>query len=397
MRALRRTSLPHLPGLETRPLRRPCVTHVREVNDLEALAALAPQWRRLALETPAASFFQTLDWLAVWWNHFGCDARLRVLVVGDGDGPSGIVPLVVRRRRARVGTIRVLTYPLDHWGSFFSPIGLQPARTLAAGLAHIRGSKRDWDLVELPWVDEHHVELVQEAFANAGLAAFSERRELCALVDLTEYRDWDAYWSSRTSRWRNNVRRSQKKLAEHGQVSHIRYRPAGSVAGDGLPRWDLYDECERVARASWQGSSRTGTTLNHDSIRSYLRDCHAAASAAGGADMNLLCVDGRAVAFNYAYRLAGHVFGLRTGFDPAAGEGAGSVLQAQMIEDSFARGDHTYDLGPGYLECKRYWLSETRWSHRVTHFAATPLAQLVRAKRSAGRWLTGPRPLSAGK
>jgi hypothetical protein len=68
-----------------------------------------------------------------------------------------------------------------------------------------------------------------------------------------------------------------------------------------------------------------------------------------------------------------------------------------MIEDSFARGDHTYDLGPGYLECKRYWQTETRSSYRVTHFARSPAAQLVRAKRSVDRWLGRSGPLPTGK
>jgi CelD/BcsL family acetyltransferase involved in cellulose biosynthesis len=148
----------------------------------------------------------------------------------------------------------------------------------------------------------------------------------------------------------------------------------------------LYDECERIARESWQASSENGTTLTHDSIRPFLRDCHHVAAKAGALDLNLLLVDGRAVAFNYAYQYAGSVYGLRTGYvADMAREGAGTVLQRRMIEDSFARGDHTYDLGPDYLDCKRPWLTETRESYRYTHFAAEPVAQLARVKRSFGR------------
>ena len=33
-------------------------------------------------------------------------------------------------------------------------------------------------------------------------------------------------------------------------------------------------------------------------------------------DLNLLLIDERPVAFNYAYHFRGYVFGLRTGYDP---------------------------------------------------------------------------------
>jgi CelD/BcsL family acetyltransferase involved in cellulose biosynthesis len=368
---------------------------VREINDLDALAGVRASWSALLPQTPGASFFHALEWLETYWTHFGAGQRLRVLLVQEGDRVIGILPLVVRTRRGRIGSVRVLTYPLDDWGSFYGPIGPDPAVTLDAGLEHIGCTRRDWDLIELPWVDALGSDRgrTRLAMRGAGFGAFAERRQDSALIDLAGCGGWDAYWATRTSRWRNNVRRSEKKLAERGRVTYVRYRPAGSAGGEGDPRWDWYDECERIARASWQGTSRTGTTLTHAEIRPFLHDCHLRAAAAGAVDLNLLLVDGRGVAFNYAYHYAGYVFGLRTGYDGSAGcEGAGTVLQARMIEDCFARGDHTYDLGPGYPQCKRYWQTQTRYGYRYTHFPSyVPWAQLVRAKRSAQRWLGGGR------
>jgi CelD/BcsL family acetyltransferase involved in cellulose biosynthesis len=365
---------------------------VREINDLGELAALRGAWKALLAETPGASFFQSLDWLEAYWSHFGAGQRLRVLAVQTGDQPLGILPLVVRTR-GRIGLLRVLTYPLDDWGSFYGPIGADASVILRAGLEHIRRTTRDWDLIELPWVDAAGGDRgrTRQAMHDAGLGAFVERGQDIALIDLAGSGDWQAYWSSRTSRWRNNVRRSEKKLAQRGEVTYLRYRPITGEAQD--PRWDLYNECERIAAASWQGSSSTGTTLTHAEIRPFLRDCHQRAAAVGAVDLNLLSVNGRAVAFNYAYHHAGYVFGLRTGYDATAEcEGAGSVLQARMIEDCFARGDRTYDLGPGYAECKRYWQTETRFGYRYTHFPShVPIAQLVRAKRSMRRLLGGRR------
>jgi CelD/BcsL family acetyltransferase involved in cellulose biosynthesis len=342
----------------------------------------------LLAQTPGASFFQSYEWLQTYWGNFGTGQRLRVLTVWQNEQLVGIVPLVVRQQQRQWGSLAVLTYPLDDWGSFYGPVGSQTSAILQAALTHVRSTPRDWDLIELPWVDAHGSDQGRTAAALAGalLPASVEEQQPSALIELASFANWQAYWSSRTSRWRNNVRRSQRKLAERGQVTHLRYRPRGSAAPDDDPRWDLYLQCERIAQASWQAASQSGTTLSHAAIRPFLRDCHAAAVRAGALDLNLLLVDGVAVAFNYAYHFQGHVFGLRTGYDASlVADGAGTVLQAHMIEDSFARGDRTYDLGAGYLECKRYWQSEIRHSHRYTHFPRAPLAQMVRVKRQIER------------
>ncbi len=374
-------------------------SQVREINDPAELAPLIPRWNALLAQTPGASFFHSAEWLICYWKHFGDGQRLRVVVVSDHAGQiSGILPLVVRSSRRLLGGVSVLTYPLDDWGSFYGPIGPDPTQTLSQGLAHIGRTPRDWQIIELPWVDALGSDAgdTEQAFATANLEALREPWHTSALLRLDRFSGWDAYWASRESRWRNNVRRSEKKLASRGKITHVRFRPAPGTVD---PRWDLYDACESIAQASWQADSTTGTTLTHASVRAFLRECHGVAVQAGTLDINILYVDGRPVAFNYAYHFHGHVFGLRTGYDAtAASEGAGTVLQARMIADSFARGDQTYDLGPGYLDCKRYWLTDARSSYRYTHFPAkVPVARLMRAKRGIERWWRGGRLPVYGK
>ncbi len=364
------------------------MTVVQEINDIADLAAVRRCWHELLCKTAGASFFQSIGWLETYWAHFGAGQRLRVLVVSQDGQTTGIVPLVVRKGRRRIGSLRVLSYPLDNWGSFYGPIGPDIEGALRAGMLHVRRTPRDWDLIELAWVDAMDSDSgrTQSALASAGLRTAVDRGQPSALVDLAAFGTWEAYWASRTSRWRNNVRRSEKKLAQRGLVTYVRHRPTGALGSDADPAWHWYDACESIAHASWQGKSHTGTTLTHDAIRPFLRDCHRVAVDSGAVDVNLLLLDGRPIAFNYAYHQQGYVFGLRTGYDVAAPDGAGSVLQSRMIEDCFARGDHIYDLGPSYLDCKRHWQTTTRYSYRYTHFPShLPLAQLVRVKRGVDR------------
>jgi CelD/BcsL family acetyltransferase involved in cellulose biosynthesis len=370
------------------------MARVVEINSLERLRGYRANWNLLLSDTREATFFQTFDWLETYLRHKdakqrGDRLRLRVLLVSGGDGPIGILPLVVTTEATRIGRVRVLTYPMDGWGTFFAPIGPQPTATLLAGLRHIAATPRDWDLVDLRWVDADGLDKgrTRQALRAAGLAAPQQPLMQAAQIELSN--GWDVYWSSREPDWRREVERSRRRISERGNLEYVRYRPAGAFGGDRDPRWDLYDACEEIARRSWQGSSTDGTTLSHESVRAYLRDAHESAAAAGGVDLNLLRIDGQPAAFAYNYHFAGQVYGLRAGFDPAAApSGSGTVLLRLMVEDSFYRGDERIDLGPDSLDYKRRWATRIQTSYHYPHYAAAGMkAQALRAKR----WLLGAR------
>ncbi len=369
------------------------MVHVEEINDIDAIRRYRLNWELLLAKTRGATFFQSLDWLETYWRHFGDRQALRALVVSSADRPIGILPLTVVRERTRLGTVRVLTYPLDGWGTFFGPIGPDLAATLLAGLRHIAATPRDWDLVDLRWIDADGDDAgrSRNAMRSTGLPAVCRPFVHATQIEIEAVGDggWQAYWSTRKPRFRQNIARAERLLAAVGEVSYLRYRPEGSRYDDGDPRWDLYDACESIAGRSWQGGATDGTTLSHDSVRDYLRDAHQTAARAGGLDLNLLLVGGRPAAFAYNYHYRGSVYGLRMGFDPSiATAGSGGVLLRRMIEDSFARGDRLIDLGPGSLEMKRHWATRVQTSYHCPHYAqSAPKAQALRIKR----WLAGMR------
>lgn len=362
---------------------------VREINDPAQLASLRADWERLLEQTLGASFWHTLEWLTAYWKHYGDGQRLRVLVVESSGRVEAIVPLVVRSEATRVGRLRVLTYPLHDWGSFYSPLGPASIDSLAAAMAHLRSTPRDWDLFDLRWLASDELDGIAEAMRQAGFPPLQQPWSQTALVEMTGF-DWHAYWASRGSAWRNNVRRSYRKLSENYEVRYLRYRCDSS--GEPMdPRWDLYETCVELAGRSWQSNATDGTTLSHAQVRDFLRDAHAAAAHRGAIDINLLYLNDRPAAFAYNYAWRGWVYGLRMGFDAAlTRDGAGTVLMEHMLRDSFLRGDRVFDLGAGYLEAKRAWRTCERYIYRSTHFALpAPRAQLLRAKHWLQKWLAG--------
>lgn len=356
---------------------------ILEINRIEELAQFGRDWETLLGQTAGASFFQSLPWLEAYWRHFGAGQRLRVLVGLADDRPTGILPLVVRTEKSKLGRLRVLTYPLHDWGSFYGPIGPDPTGILRAGLEHVRRTRRDWDVLDLRWQGAVGAEPldVRQAMTAAGFQAYPTVWDQTAIVDLDG--TWEAYWSARKGAWLRQFRNAERKLLEQGDLSHVRYRPAGLKHDDGSPRWDLYDASESLARQSWQATATNGTTLSDEPVRGFLREVHQSAAAAGAVDLNLLLLDGSPVAFIYGYHWRGYVYGLRRGYDAGrTRSGAGNVLLAYTLRDSFARGDRFFDMGVGSLESKRYFQTRVVPVMRYSHFPPlAPRAQILRLKR----------------
>lgn len=368
------------------------MTHVREISHVEDLAPLDGQWDRLLSATPGATFFQTWQWLETYWRHYGANQRLKLLVVESEGRPEAIVPLVVRSETSWLGPVRALTYPLDYWGSFFSPLGNNPAgawRAVTAYLAQQQPS--DWDVCDLRWLDSDGAagRAAAEALREVGWNSEVAPHATVPLIEL--HHGWPAYWSQRKSRFRSSVHRAARRLAETGKVEFLRWRP-DAAQGQANCRWDLYDACLQVALASRHVVGDHGVGLTHPRGGPFLRELHASAAALGQVDVCLLLVDGRPAAFNYNYHRGGYVCGLRRAFDPQFSDGAGSVLMQRMIEDSAARGDTTIDLGPDYLHTKRYWQTTARASYRCLHYPRfNPRAQALHLGRWVRQWLTNQR------
>src|SRR6476646_420853 len=71
-----------------------CARAIREVASLDELESIRNDWLTLWRSSPAATPFQSPDWLIPWWKHFGV-GQLRVLVLTNEKRVVGIAPFFV--------------------------------------------------------------------------------------------------------------------------------------------------------------------------------------------------------------------------------------------------------------------------------------------------------------
>ncbi len=339
---------------------------VVEINSFTGLQPYAAAWDSLAQQTPRFSFFHTFSWFSTFWKHFGANRRMRVLVVRSEETIVGIVPLCVVEEVHRLAKIDVLTYPLNDWGMWAGPLGPNPSATMFMAMRHLRKTQRDWDTIDFRWTSDEH-DITGRAMSAVGWKPHKRVYQQTSLIEFTAP-NWETYFSGLNKKWRHEVRRQARNLEKLGSVEFIRHRPASATTGTGDSRWDLFNECVAVSRRSWQADSRNGNTICHADVLPFLKDCHAAAAKLGMLDMAILRVAGQPFAYHYNYRQEGNIFGLRMGYDQQAREsGAGKVLLARLIEDSFRHGDRVFDLGIGEFDFKARFRTRVEQSYRYCY------------------------------
>src|SRR6266542_2183553 len=73
--------------------------NIRLIEQFAALRPYREEWDRLALQSPTSTVFQTFEWLESWWDVFGDQYRLRVLLGFEGDTLVAVAPLVSSGKR----------------------------------------------------------------------------------------------------------------------------------------------------------------------------------------------------------------------------------------------------------------------------------------------------------
>lgn len=359
------------------------MARVLELRSLDALEGYRLVWHRLWQETRRADFFLTYEWFVTYWRHFGRDKEMRVLLVESEQEIVGIVPLVLITRPASWGQIRTLTYPLDDWGGFYGPVGGMPTATLMAALRHVADSPRDWDILDLRWIDRTRTDGLRTptAMRQVGMPPIAQPWMEYPLIELAG--GWDALQRARPAERRRETERQLRRLKERHDVRLVRHRPAGGRGRqDADPRWDLFNACVALAEKSWQGKQAEGTTLAHAKTRDFLCDLHGTASQLGCVDMNVLYLDDQPAAYAYNYVHQGRVLGLRMGYDPdRRAQRPGAALIRLMVEDSCRRGDVEIDLGPGRTRFKSDWATQVAVSYRYTYYSESFRGRLLRLRR----------------
>jgi CelD/BcsL family acetyltransferase involved in cellulose biosynthesis len=286
------------------------------VDDFDAVGDAWP-----ALAEATGNVFSTPEWAAAWWRHLG-DGELVLLAFRDGEGRTvGIVPL----HRAARGPLRILRFvghgPADRLGPICAPGDRDRVAVALRGVVGDLGA----DL----WIGERTG--VDEGWGPA-LGARVLRREASPVLVLGDA-SWDDLLARRSSNFRQQVRRRERKL-QRERGARIRLADDPARLGRDL------DALFALHRARWDGES-TGFADRH---RAFHAEFAATALERGWLRLWLAEADGAPIAAWYGFRFGGAEWFYQAGRDPQDRWSTGFVLMAHAIREALQDGQREFRL-----------------------------------------------------
>lgn len=334
------------------PAAREC--SVRVVSDYDSFLDLEPVWNALVEQAPIDHPFLRHEWVRTWWDCFGAENALHVLVISAGEEPIAIAPLMVSRERMYGMTVRRLGFiQNDHTPRCDVIISRRPEEAYGAIWRAIVAEQGLWDVLVLcqlpagsPTIDALTTLAAQDRF-KIGVWRSTDS----PYVPFTG--GWEDYVRGLSRNHRAKVRKGLNRLMRLGPVHLEAVSDGDQLAGalqDGL----------RIEAAAWKGRSGTAMSSRPDVERFYTRLATRAARL--GALRLLFLTAGRArIAFAYALFHRDKLYVLKAGYDPAyARYSPYNLLCYLVFQDGFARGLREYEFLGGNEPWKLDWTQDTR-------------------------------------
>jgi dTDP-4-amino-4,6-dideoxygalactose transaminase/CelD/BcsL family acetyltransferase involved in cellulose biosynthesis len=270
------------------------------------------------------NIFTTFEWMSAWCGHLRDGDELRLASCRDAAGAAvGLLPLVTRHERG-LRVARLLGHgPSDRLAPICAPD--DRPRVAAALRRALHDSGCDLFVGEQMPADEGW---------GAAIGATVLEREANPVLHIGGL-GWEEFLARRSSNFRQQVRRRERRLARDGE---LRYRLADDparLAGD-------LDTLIELHEARWHAG---GSKAFAGARRALHHEFAAHALASGWLRLWLLEIDGRAAAAWYGFRYGGAEWFYQSGRDMSAGgDAVGFVLLCHTIREAMNDGMREYRL-----------------------------------------------------
>lgn len=315
---------------------------VRDVANIES------SWKDLEARADH-SFYLSWLWIGTWLRHLPKGADPHVVIARAADTIVGLA-IVCRRGIWHLGPRARTRWLLNETGDpqfdrlFVEHNGILADRSSASGLATacleaLTRRLRSADELVLSGIDLEVETIARRAACSAGLTTEVRVADAAPWVDFAQVRrsggDYRATLGRNT---RQALSRAMRLYAERGPIEHR----VMETTSEALAAFD------ELVGLHWSRWGRKGAFAN-PGFRPFHEDLIARGIPIGAVRISRTRVGDRTIGVLYNFVHQGHVFNYQSGFlyEDDGRLKPGLVSHVLSIEDSFMRGERSYDFGAG--------------------------------------------------
>ena len=313
---------------------------VHTCSTWDELEQFRERWNSLLRANPAASIFQTPEWLAAWWQAYGRNRDLFALVFADStDAIVGILPLYADQTRflgLSLTTLRMVGAGSgDSDGLDFITAPGYASECAQAFIAWLSGQK-EWQICSLETLPQNSraADRIFHGIHESGMSIDSTLTPNF-IIDLPP--TWAEYVSSLNSSFRPLLTRYPRRLQSRFTVKFSRCENVDDLKAQLQTLFDLH-------QMRWTGRGEMGAFAGNER-RDFYNRMAAAFLQRGWLEFWQLELNGETVGAQFCFRYNDTVSLLQEGFHPRyAAEKIGYALKAHLLEEMIRTGVKRYDF-----------------------------------------------------
>lgn len=335
------------------------------LTDRPDISRFESEWERLFIapgNEPSTSF----EWTqALLRNRLLRDDRFFLVGVTRGAETLALLPLVIRSTRLFGGRLRVLS-PLSDLRNTHSDVLSKSldSSAVSALMAAFYELPVRWDVFRLWNVLENDPLIGHFAGAVRHRPLANLVRDSHPSYFLELPASYDQYLAARSSKFRNYLRRTERKVGAETDVRILELTTVDEVESG-------YEMLLEIERASWK--HQQGTAISSaPQATGFFRDLCSGAAARGRLHLQVLSIRGRPVAYNLGYVHDSIYSYLKTSFaEDLKPLGVATFLRARLIRSLIERGLQVMDFPAQPHEWERQWTETVRWHKKLTIYRGT--------------------------
>lgn len=335
---------------------------VEVIDTFDKLLSLEKAWNTALMRSSSNFIFLTFEWIRTWWEHYGQRRRLLVLVVRKEGEISCIAPLMTSlssRFGLKLRKVEFIGSMRSNWLDFIVPG--TPRESLRAAIDHLMKRRNDWDMIDLQNMPlSSETVPTFEEYAQQG--RYTLHRELypnCFYLTIDE--EWETYLKSRNRKFRENVRRIDRKMSQYGNVQFVQLDCPEEIMGPFKSIWAMEQKSRKAQDRK--------TIFGEESSRRFYSDLAQVLGEKGWVILSLLKINGQHIAYDFSFLYDGTFYGYNTAYDKKYSElSPGVYLMRRVLQSLFHSEVKEVDLYRGGAHFKKRWATSTKEQVRLMIF-----------------------------
>ncbi len=336
---------------------------ILQIDTLDKFAPHQDAWMNiLSHDHKSSTVFLTPSWVFNWWDCFGQDQRLCILLSFKGDRMVGIAPLAVFTYHFCGIPFRIAKFiGSGHADHLDFCVEEEFRRDVLENFFDYMVREVNWDVMDLMDIpeDSPNLPVLKDLFLKHHINSHIQNSIVCPYLPLNGD-NWATFYAGKRSKSsRKDLKRRMRRLEDLGEVAICRYEDPESTNR-------IFPQLIRVYEKRWKDKNLS-ISFAGEKERTFYKNVSADFAVNGRLHLLTLELNQSVIAFSLSAIMGSQFTWLITAFDPAFTKFfAGELVLTHLLEDVFEKGQfNEFDFTRGAEPYKFKWTDKKRWNLRI--------------------------------